>query len=303
MAQPDGSWPRDYVGYGRERPDPEWPGGARVAVNFNIAYEGGGERNILDGDGESEGLLTDTGFPPAEGLRNPLVESSFEYGSRVGIWRLLRIFARFDVPTSIVAVATAFERNPEVATACVELGHEIVNHGHRWVDYLHVDEDTEREHIRLSTASIERTSGVRPVGWLTGRPGPNTRRLIVEAGGYLYDRDTLNDELPYWVDVGDAKHLAIPYSFETNDNRSDLSNGFAQADDFFTYMRDAFELLYEEGAEQPGLLSIGLHDRLTGRPARAVGLVRLLEYMRSREDIWFCRGVDVAEHWRLVHPA
>ena len=303
MKKPNEDWSRDYVGYGRSRPDPQWPGDARIAVNLNVAYEGGGERNVLDGDDGSEGLLTDTGFPSAPGARNPLVESAFEYGSRVGIWRLLRIFEQFEIAASIVAVSTALERNREVASALVELGHEVVNHGHRWVDYMHVDESTEREHIQLSTESIERTTGVRPQGWLTGRPGPNTRRLVVEAGGYLYDRDTLNDELPYWVGVAGTSHLAIPYSFETNDNRSDLSAGFAHSDDFFTYMRDAFDLLYEEGAEQPGLLSIGLHDRLTGRPARAVGLRRLLDHMRSHDGVWFCRGIDIANHWRAVHPA
>ena len=231
-ARATGGWPRDYVGYGRDRPDPQWPGGARIAVNFNLAYEAGGELNILDGDAGSETLLSDTGAPSVEGARHPLVESSFEYGSRVGVWRLLRMFEQFEIPASIVAVATALERNPEVCSAFVELGHEIVNHGYRWIDYMQVDEATEREHIRLSTDSIERTTGVRPQGWLTGRPGPNTRRLLVEAGGYLYDRDVINDELPYWIDVGETQHLTIPYSFETNDNRSELNLGFAHADDF-----------------------------------------------------------------------
>ena len=302
-ARATGGWPRDYVGYGRDRPDPQWPGGARIAVNFNLAYEAGGELNILDGDAGSETLLSDTGAPSVEGARHPLVESSFEYGSRVGVWRLLRMFEQFEIPASIVAVATALERNPEVCSAFVELGHEIVNHGYRWIDYMQVDEATEREHIRLSTDSIERTTGVRPQGWLTGRPGPNTRRLLVEAGGYLYDRDVINDELPYWIDVGETQHLTIPYSFETNDNRSELNLGFAHADDFFIYLRDAFDLLYQEGADQAGLLSIGLHDRLTGRPARAVGLARLLDHMRSRDGVWFCRGIDIAHHWRATHPA
>ena len=293
---------RDFVGYGRNPVDPKWPGGARVAVNFNLAYETGGERNVLDGDDASEGLLNDIGWPSVPGKRSPLTESSFEYGSRVGMWRLLRIFERFEIPASVLAVATGLERNPEVARAFVELGHEVVSHGYRWIDYLEVDEATEREHMRLATESIEAVTGVRPQGWMTGRPSMSTRRLLVEHGGYLYDRDVLNDELPYWVEVGSRPHLIVPYSYETNDNRCDQSNGFAQADDFFQYMRDAFDVLWDEGSERPALLSISMHDRLAGRPARAAGVIRLLDYMRSREEVWFCRGIDVAEHWRAVHP-
>ncbi|MFQ5426385.1 MAG: polysaccharide deacetylase family protein [Gaiellales bacterium] len=296
-------WPRDYLGYGRSRPDPGWPGGARLAVSINLNFEGGGEANILDGDPASEGMLNDIGFPAVPGQRNPLVESAFEYGSRVGVWRILRILEQFDVPISVLGVATALERNPEATAAFTELGHEIVSHGYRWIDYQQVSEDVEREHIRLATETIERLTGQRPLGWMTGRPGPNTRRLLVEAGGYLYDRDSLSDELPYWVDVAGTSHLVIPYSYETNDNRCDQSSGFAQADDFFQYMRDAFDLMVEEGADGPGLLSIGLHDRLSGRPARAAGLVRFLGHMRQRDDVWFCRGIDVARHWRDVHPA
>lgn len=295
-------WPRDYVGYGQHPPDPQWPGGARVAVNFNLNYEAGGESNILDGDTASEGLLNDIGFPAVPGIRNPLAESAFEYGSRVGVWRVLRIFAKFDVPMSVLGVARALERNPEVTRAFVEAGHEIVSHGYRWIDYHVVDADTERQHIRLAIETIQRLAGQRPVGWMTGRPGPNTRRLLVEAGGFLYDRDALNDELPYWVEITGQPHLVIPYSYETNDNRCDQSHGFAHADDFFQYMRDAFDLLYEEGTEHPTLMSIGLHDRLIGRPARAVGLVKLLDHMRRFDRVWFCRGSDVAQHWRRVHP-
>ena len=282
-------WLRDYVGYGQHPPDPQWPNQARVAINFCLNYECGGEANILDGDAASEGMLTDNGFPPVPGKRNPLAESAFEYGSRVGVWRVLRIFAKFDVPISIFAVATALERNKEVAHAFIEAGHEIVSHGYRWIDYHQVDENIEREHIRLAVETI-------------GRPGPNTRRLLVEAGGFLYDRDALNDELPYWVEVGGKPHLVIPYSYETNDNRYDQGHGFAHADDFYRYLRDAFDLLYEEGAEHPKLMSIGLHDRLVGRPARAVALIKFLDYLRGFDRVWFCRGIDLAHHWREVHP-
>ncbi len=298
----DHDWPRDYVGYGANPPDPAWPGGARVAVNFNLNYECGGEANILDGDDASEGMLNDIGFPPVPGKRNPLAESAFEYGSRVGVWRVLRIFKRFDVKISVLGVTTALERNPEVTRAFVEGSHEIVSHGLRWIDYNFVDEHDERVHIHQAAERIQRLTEVKPVGWMTGRPGANTRRLLVEHGGFHYDRDALNDELPYWVTVTGMPHLVIPYSYETNDNRCDQSNGFAQADDFFQYMRDAFDLLHEEGADSPRLLSIGLHDRLIGRPARAVGLIKLLKHMQDKGDVWFCTGADIASHWRKTHP-
>ncbi|MFP6776898.1 MAG: polysaccharide deacetylase family protein [Alphaproteobacteria bacterium] len=299
-ATEEGS-PRDYIGYGANPPHAQWPGGARIAVNFNLNYECGGEANILDGDDASEGMLNDIGFPPVLGKRNPLAESAFEYGSRVGVWRVLRIFEEFDVKMSILGVATALERNPEVTRAVVEGGHEIVSHGLRWIDYSFVEEAEERAHIHQAMARIQKVSGVKPIGWMTGRPGPNTRRLLIEHGGFHYDRDALNDELPYWVTVSGMPHLVIPYSYETNDNRCDQSNGFAQSDDFFLYMRDAFDLMYEEGEDRPGLLSIGLHDRLIGRPARAVGLIKLLNHMQSKAGVWFCTGADVASHWRKTH--
>ncbi|MDA0229537.1 MAG: polysaccharide deacetylase family protein [Proteobacteria bacterium] len=298
----DEDWPRDYIGYGANPPHAQWPGGARVAVNFNLNYECGGEANILDGDDASEGMLNDIGFPPVPGKRNPLAESAFEYGSRVGVWRVLRIFKKFDVKMSILGVATALERNPEATRAFVEGGHEIVSHGLRWIDYHFIAEAEERAHIHQAAALIQKVAGVKPIGWMTGRPGPNTRRLLIEHGGFHYDRDALNDELPYWTTVGGMPHLVIPYSYETNDNRCDQSNGFAQSDDFYQYMRDAFDLMYEEGEDRPGLLSIGLHDRLIGRPARAVGLIKLLDHMQSKGDVWFCTGADVAAHWRKTHP-
>ena len=294
--------PRDLIGYGRHTPDPKWPGGARIAVNFNFNYEAGGEASVEEGDAASEGMMNDIGFPAVPGQRSPLSESAFEYGSRVGVWRVLRIFESAGIKMSVLGVARALERNPEAASAFVELGHEVVSHGWRWIDYLDVDEATEREHIARAVETITRLTGSSPVGWMTGRPGNNTRRLLVEHGGFLYDRDALNDELPYWVDVGGAQHLVIPYSYETNDNRCDQSAGFAQADDFFQYMRDAFDVLYAEGADAPKLLSIGLHDRLISRPARAAGLARLLDYMGSNDGVWFCTGADIARHWHEVHP-
>jgi len=293
---------RDFYGYGATPPDPRWPGGARVAININLNYEAGGEHCLLEGDSASEGMLNDIGFPAYEGVRSPIVESAFEYGSRCGVWRLLRIFARFGVPVSILAVVRALERNPEVARAMIAAGHEIVSHGYRWIDYHGVPEAVEREHIAKAVARLTELTGSRPLGWMTGRPGPNTRRLLAEYGGFLYDRDSLGDELPYWVAVGGQPYLVVPYSFEMNDNRFNENHGFSKADDFFAYLKDGFDLLYEEGADQPKLMSIAIHDRLIGRPARAVGLIRFLDYVKGLEKVWFCRGIDVARHWRQHFP-
>ena len=293
---------RDYVGYGAGPPDPQWPSGGKIAVNINLNFEGGGERSVMDGDGVSEGALNDIGFPSLAGLRSLMVESVFEYGSRVGGWQLLRLFQKFGIKVCLLAVAKAAERNPELTRAFVEEGHEIVSHGYRWLDYQTTPEEVEREHVRLGIETIERVAGVRPVGWMTGRPSVNTRRLHVELGGFLYDRDSLSDELPYWVSVGDARHLIIPYSFETNDNRFDENRGFSTGDDFARYMIDCFEVMYAEGADHPKLMSLALHDRLTGRPGRITGLVKFLDHVTARDRVWIGTGREIAEHWRRVHP-
>lgn len=293
---------RDFRGYGRNPPNPNWPGRARIAININLNFEAGAERTIDDGDSSSEGMLNDIGTSPYPGIRSPLVESVFEFGPRVGVWRLLRILRDFAVPVSVLGVVRALQRNPEPLAAFLEEGHEIVSHGWRWLDYHTIDEATEREHIKLALDGIEALIGHRRVGWMTGRPGPNTRRLIAEAG-VEYDRDSLNDELPYWMVVEGRSHLVIPYSFETNDNRFDLNLGFSTAEDFTRYCIDCFDLLYAEGAEHPKLMSIGLHDRLIGRPARAVGLIRFLEHVRKHDNVWFCTGGQVAKHWRTLYPA
>lgn len=302
-AKPDSMSPRDFVGYGEHPPNPKWPGDARIAVNFNLNVEGGGEATVANGDAVSEGMLNDIGVPTIKGRRVPLVESVFEYGSRRGVWRVLDVFRDFLVPLSVLAVARALEQNPDLARAFVERGHEVVSHGYRWIDYGAVPERVERDHIRRAVEIITKLTGTPPVGWMTGRPGPNTRRLIVETGTFLYDRDSLADELPYWVLVGDKPHLVIPYSYEANDNRFNENSGFSTADHFFSYMRDAFDLLYREGSNgSPKLLSIGLHDRLIGRPGRCGGLIKLLEHMRNFDRVWFCRGVDIAHHWRNKFP-
>ena len=293
---------RDYVGYGADPPNPQWPSGARIAVNINLNFEGGGERSVMDGDGVSEGSLNDIGFPSLPGLRSPMVESVFEYGSRVGGWRLLRLFRRFGVRVCLLAVAKAAERNPEITRAFVEDGHEIVSHGFRWLDYQTMPEEVEREHVLLGIATIERIAGVRPVGWMTGRPSANTRRLHLGLGGFLYDRDALNDELPYWVSVGSARHLIIPYSFESNDNRFDENRGFSTGEDFARCMIDCFEVMYAEGVDHPKLMSLALHDRLTGRPGPITGLVKFLDHVIARDRVWICTGREIAEHWRRVHP-
>jgi peptidoglycan/xylan/chitin deacetylase (PgdA/CDA1 family) len=294
---------RDLVGYGEFPPDPQWPGDAVIAVNFNLNVEGGGESTLANGDAVSEGMLNDIGVPAVKRRRVPLVESVFEYGSRRGVWRVLDAFRNFSVPISVLGVARALEQNSDLARAFVERGHEVVSHGYRWIDYGAVAESVEREHIRRAVDIITKLTGTPPVGWMTGRPGPNTRRLIVEAGTFLYDRDSLADELPYWLRVGDKPHLVIPYSYEANDNRFNENSGFSTADHFFSYMRDAFDLLYGEGSNgSPKLLSIGLHDRLIGRPGRCSGLIKLLAHMRGFDRVWFCRGIDIAQHWRSKFP-
>jgi allantoinase len=294
---------RDLVGYGEFPPDPQWPGDAVIAVNFNLNVEGGGESTLANGDAVSEGMLNDIGVPAVKRRRVPLVESVFEYGSRRGVWRVLDAFRNFSVPISVLGVARALEQNSDLARAFVERGHEVVSHGYRWIDYGAVPESVEREHIRRAVDIITKLTGTPPVGWMTGRPGPNTRRLIVEAGTFLYDRDSLADELPYWLRVGDKPHLVIPYSYEANDNRFNENSGFSTADHFFSYMRDAFDLLYGEGSNgSPKLLSIGLHDRLIGRPGRCSGLIKLLAHMRGFDRVWFCRGIDIAQHWRSKFP-
>lgn len=296
--RPDPMQQRDLVGYGETLPDPKWPGGAVIAVNFNLNVEGGGEATPYNGDAVSEGMLNDIGVPEFRGRRSPLVESVFEYGSRRGVWRILDLMRDAAVPMSILGVARALEQNPTLAKAFVERGHEIVSHGYRWIDYGEVEPDVERQHIRKARETLAALTGTAPVGWMTGRPGPNTRQLIVEEG-FTYDRDALNDELPYWLDVAGKPHLVIPYSYETNDNRFNENSGFSTGDDFFHYMRDAFDVLYREGESgSPKLLSIGLHDRLIGRPARSIGLAKLLEHMQRRSGVWFCRGIDIADHWR-----
>jgi len=297
------SYPRDLIGYGARAPDPEWPGGARLALQIVMNYEEGGERSILHGDDFAEAFLQEVvGMQPLKGVRNMQVESIYEYGTRVGFWRLMRLFAERDVKISVFAVGMALERHPQAAAALVEAGHEVVSHGWRWIDYQFVGEDEEREHIRLAIESLTKATGSRPRGWYTGRLSPNTRRLVVEEGGFLYDSDAYNDDLPYWVLVSGKPHLVIPYTLDNNDMKFGMPQGFNTGDDFFTYLRDAFDVLYAEGATAPKMMSVGLHMRLAGRPGRFAALRRFLDHVQRHRDVWICRRIDIAHHWLRHHP-
>ena len=296
-------YPRDLVGYGAQTPDPQWPGGARVALNFVINFEEGGENCVLHGDPASEAFLSEiVGAKPYEGVRHPSMESIYEYGARAGVWRLMRTFADRGLNYTVFCVGMALERNPEPVLQMKAAGNEIASHGYRWIDYQWVDEATEREHIELAIAAHERILGERPAGFYQGRTSPNSRRLAVEAG-FEYDADSYADDLPYWVREGDRDHLVVPYTLDTNDMRFASYQGFNSGEQFFTYLKDAFDVLYAEGATAPKMLSIGLHCRLAGRPARAAALGRFLDYVTGHPDVWVARRVDIARHWRERFPA
>jgi len=295
-------YPRDMVGYGPTPPDPRWPGGARIAVQFVINYEEGGENCILHGDPASEAFLSEIiGAAPLAGVRNMNMESIYEYGSRAGFWRLHRAFTSRDLPVTVFGVAMALARNPQAVAAMNEAGWEIASHGYRWIDYQHMDEAEEREHVRTAIDLHTRVTGARPLGWYTGRVSPNTRRLVLEAGGFLYDADSYADDLPYWVEGPGGPHLVVPYTLDSNDMRFATSQGFNSGEQFFAYLRDAFDVLYREGATQPRMLSVGLHCRLAGRPGRAAALGRFLDHVRGHEAVWVCRRVDIARHWHRHH--
>jgi allantoinase len=294
-------YPRDLVGYGGSPPDPRWPDGARLALQIVMNYEEGGESSILHGDEASEVYLQEVvGTAPVVGQRNLSVESIYEYGSRAGFWRLMRLFAERDMRITVYAVAMALERHPDAARAMVEAGHEVASHGWRWIDYQSVPEPEEREHMRRAVETIERLCGARPLGWYTGRLSPNTRRLVVEHGGFLYDADSYADDLPYWVDVGGKRHLVVPYTLDNNDMKFGTAQGFNAGDQFFGYLKDAFDVLYREGGR---MMSVGLHARLAGRPGRAAALARFLDYVKSHDKVWIARRVDIARHWHEHHAS
>lgn len=299
-----GSYPRDLIGYGSTPPQANWPCGARLAVQFVLNYEEGGENCILHGDSASETFLSEMiGAVPFVGQRHMSMESLYEYGSRVGVWRLFKLFANKGIPLTIFGVAMALERNPAVAEAALKAGYEICSHGYRWIDYRNVPEDVEREHIALAVAILKRLTGDAPLGWYTGRTSENTRRLVVEHGGFLYDADDYNDDLPFWTKVGDKSHLVVPYTLDVNDMRFAAYQGFNCGDQYFSYLKDSFDTLYEEGGETPRMMSVGLHCRLVGKPGRIKALERFLDYVLAHAGVWCCRRIDIARHWQQHHPA
>jgi putative urate catabolism protein len=299
------SYPRDLVGYGAHPPNPKWPGGARIAVQIVMNYEEGSEYSIPDGDGFSETYLTEVpGASLGPGKRDLIVESIYEYGSRAGFWRLMRLFAERDLKVTVFGAALALERNPQAARAIRDAGHEVCSHGWRWIGFQDMDEDEERDQMRRAIASLERTVGTRPLGWYCRyAPSLNTRRLVVEEGGFLYDSDAYNDDLPYWTRVDGHPHLVIPYTLDNNDMKFSVAPGFTSGDGFFQYLKDAFDVLYREGKTHPKMMSVGLHTRLAGRPGRAAALERFLDYLLEHDGVWICRRVDIARHWIATHPA
>ena len=297
------TYPRDLIGYGDQNPFADWPNKARLALQFAINYEEGGENSILHGDQASESFLSEIiGADAREGVRHMSMESFYEYGSRVGVWRLFDLFSRHEIPVTIFAITMALQRNPKVAEAALKHEFEICCHGLRWIDYQYVSEKIEKEHLYQAIDLHKRITGERPLGWYTGRTSPNTRRLIAEEGGFLYDADDYSDELPFWSKVEKTPHLIIPYSLDTNDMRFATAQGFNAGDQFYNYLKDSFDTLYEEGETNPKMMSVGLHCRIVARPGRFQALKRFVEYARSHDKVWFCRRLDIAKHWRKIHP-
>jgi allantoinase len=308
-------YPRDLVGYGRNPPHAQWPGEARVALQFVLNYEEGAENSVLHGDPASETFLSEIIGAQAFPMRHMSMESLYEYGSRAGLWRLLRMFEARGLPLTVFGVAMALQRNPEAVAAFRELGHEIACHGLRWISYQNMDEATERAHMREAVDIMRELTGEAPLGWYTGRDSPNTRRLVVEHGGFAYDADHYGDDLPFWQNVAftgsdgapaERPHLVVPYTLDTNDMRFAAMQGFNSGTQFFDYLKDAFDVLYAEGdpngLNRPKMLSIGLHCRLAGRPARAASLARFLDYVLGHKHVWITRRIDIANHWRTTHP-
>jgi len=300
------AYPRDLVGYGRNPPHARWPGGARIALQFVLNYEEGAENCVLHGDPASETFLSEIVGASAFPMRHMSMESLYEYGSRAGLWRLLRLFEERALPLTVFGVAQALQRHPDAVAAFTELGHEIACHGLRWISYQTMDEATERAHLQAAVAIFRELTGAAPQGWYTGRDSPNTRRLVVEHGGFAYDADHYGDDLPFWQRVDGTPHLVVPYTLDTNDMRFATSQGFNSGAQFFDYLKDAFDVLYAEGdpdgLDRPKMLSVGLHCRLAGRPGRAAALARFLDYVQRHERVWVARRIDIANHWKKAHP-
>jgi putative urate catabolism protein len=306
-----GAYPRDLVGYGRNPPHAQWPNQARIALQFVLNYEEGAENTVLHGDPSSEQFLSEMFNPAAFPARHMSMESIYEYGSRAGVWRILREFEQRQLPLTVFGVSMALQRHPELTAAFKALGHEIACHGWRWISYQNMDEATEREHLRMAMSIIQQLTGERPLGWYTGRDSPNTRRLVADYGGFEYDSDYYGDDLPFWMQVqktdgSRVPQLIVPYTLDTNDMRFSSAQGFAQGDDFFTYLKDSFDVLYAEGdpggLDAPKMLSIGMHCRLLGRPGRMKALQQFLDYVQRHSHVWICRRLDIARHWTQTHP-
>ena len=298
------AYPRDLRGYGRTPPDPHWPGGARIAVQFVLNYEEGGENNILHGDAASEAFLSEiVGAQPWPGQRHWNMESIYEYGARAGFWRLWRMFTKRQLPVTVYGVATALERSPDQVAAMLEAGWEIASHGYKWIEHKDMSPDEERAQIRAAIQIHEAMTGAKPAGWYTGRCSMNTRALVLEELDLLYSSDDYADDLPYYVPGPRGQHLVIPYTLDANDMRFATPQGFNTGEQFFTYLRDSFDVLYQEGLEgSPKMMSVGLHCRLVGRPGRAAGLMRFLDYIAGFDRVWVARRADIARHWLAQFP-
>ena len=305
------TYPRDLVGYGRQPPHAAWPGQARIALQFVLNYEEGGENSVLHGDAGSEQFLSEMFNPTSFADRHLSMESIYEYGSRAGVWRILREFEKRQLPLTVFGVGMALQRHPDACAAFAELGHEIACHGWRWINYQSIDEALEREHMQLGLDAIEKLTGTRPLGWYTGRDSPNTRRLVADDGRLDYDSDYYGDDLPLWMKVARTDgvivpRLVVPYTLDANDMRFASAQGFAQADDFFTYLRDSFDALYAEGdpagLNAPKMMSVGMHCRLLGRPGRITALQRFLDHVEKHDRVWICRRIEIAQHWQQTHP-
>ena len=298
---PDTPYPRDLRGYGQHPPDPVWPGDARIAVQFVVNYEEGAENCVLHGDSAAEAFLSDiVGAEPVADQRHMNMESLYEYGARAGFWRLHRMFTGNRMPVTVFGVAMALERNLEAVEGMQDAGWEIASHGYRWIDYQHLDEDTERLHLDKAIEIHARVTGERPLGWYLGRCSPRSHRLVAEEGGFVYNADSYADDLPYWDYTFDRPQLMVPYTLDANDMRFATAQGFNSGQQFFDYLKDTFDVLYAEGSR---MMSVGLHCRLAGRPGRAAALARFLDYVADHDDVWVARRIDIARHWRKHFPA
>ena len=294
------NYPRDMTGYGKESIHPNWPNNAKIAVQFVLNYEEGGENSILHGDDASETFLSEIiGAKAYQGVMHMSMESLYEYGSRSGVWRILRLFEEFNIPITIFAVGLAIARNKQLADYLVDHNYDICAHGFRWIDYQFVEEEVEREHIKDCISILTEFLGKRPEGWYTGRNSPNTRKLIIEEGGFLYDSDAYDDDLPYWANEfdTDSKHLIIPYTLDVNDMRFASPQGFNSGDQFFNYLKDSFDALYREGETSPKMMSVGMHARILGRPGRIIAMRKFLEYISTFDNVWLCSRREIADHW------